>query len=148
FPYLGEHRRLLIMFDAAKAAFMSGYLAAKQSAQKQLGDMYKESDYPTPDELDSRIGCELEVMPLPDAKDFRVALGEADEAASARRSKPTSTPTLRRRCARYGSAYTMRCRRWRRAWSCTSPATARASRPNIRFGTRWSATFAISSSCC
>ncbi|HXE51206.1 MAG TPA: hypothetical protein VN663_22705 [Ramlibacter sp.] len=80
FPYMAEHKRLAIMFDLAKEAFLEGFAAAKGSAKVSLGDLYREDEYPTADDLAGRIGCAVNVWPLPDAGDFRVDLGNAEEA--------------------------------------------------------------------
>lgn len=80
FPYMAEQRRLAIMFDLARDAFVAGFVAAKESAKTSLGDLYREADYPAPDDLAGRIACAVSVMPLPSAGDFRVALGDAEEA--------------------------------------------------------------------
>lgn len=80
FPYMAEHRRLAIMFDLAKEAFMEGFAAAQASAKVSLGDLYRETDYPAPDDLSGRISTTLDVLPLPSAADFRVTLGAAEEA--------------------------------------------------------------------
>jgi hypothetical protein len=80
FPYMAEHKRLGIMFDQAKEQFLNGYIAAQASAKTQLGDLYRDGDYPTEDDLAGRISCEVTVWPLPDAADFRVELGNDEEA--------------------------------------------------------------------
>lgn len=77
--YTAEHRRLAIMFGQAKEQFLSGYTAAQASAQRTLGDLYNTNDYPTQGDLEGRISCEVSIIPLPDAADFRVELGDAEE---------------------------------------------------------------------
>lgn len=79
FAYMGEHRRLGVLFEGAKHAFMEGYDGARAKAPEVLGDLYRAEDYPSADEVDQRIGFDLQVMPMPDAADFRVTLGEAEE---------------------------------------------------------------------
>jgi hypothetical protein len=80
FAYMEQHRKLLAAFETAKADFLQGYDFARKAAQRDLGTLFQASDYPDQDALADRIGAELQVMPLPDAKDFRVALGDAEEA--------------------------------------------------------------------
>lgn len=80
FPYMGEHKRLARLFETAKADFIDGYQAAKANARERLGDLYREDDYPKTGELDDRIGLALNVFPVPDAADFRVTLGNEEEA--------------------------------------------------------------------
>lgn len=80
FPYMGEHRRLALLFDIERDKFVAGFAEAKEAARKRLGDLYRDDDYPAADDLAGRIGCAINVMPLPDAKDFRVTLGDTEEA--------------------------------------------------------------------
>jgi hypothetical protein len=80
FPYMAEHKRLSIMFEQAREQFLNGYVAAQASAKTQLGDLYRDEDYPTEDDLAGRISCDVTVWPLPDAGDFRVELGNDEEA--------------------------------------------------------------------
>jgi len=48
-------------------------------ARSRLGGLFREEDYPLPDELRSKFSFETKVMPLPDAGDFRVALGDEEK---------------------------------------------------------------------
>jgi hypothetical protein len=80
FAYMGEHRRLRIMFDDERARFLTAYESAKAQAKRDLADMYREDDYPEVDALAGRIGVNLDVMPMPEAADFRVSLGSEEEA--------------------------------------------------------------------
>jgi hypothetical protein len=87
FAYMGEHRRLALLFDEAKAAFLRNYGDAQEAAKATLGDLYKDSDYHPLSALEDRIACNVQVMPLPDAEDFRVRLGD-EEAERVRASRP------------------------------------------------------------
>lgn len=80
FPYMAEHRRLALLLDVERDKFIGGFAASKAQAAKDLGDLYREDDYPSAEALRDAIGCELAVMPLPDSQDFRVRLGDAEEA--------------------------------------------------------------------
>lgn len=80
FTYMGEHRRLKILFEKARDDLLAGYEAAKEEAKNNLADLYREEDYPTAEQLARRIGCDINIMPLPDASDFRVTLGDVEEA--------------------------------------------------------------------
>jgi len=48
-------------------------------ARTRLGGLFREEDYPLPDELRSKFSFETKVMPLPDAGDFRVVLGDEEK---------------------------------------------------------------------
>jgi hypothetical protein len=50
-----------------------------EQAKVRLGGLFRPEDYPTPDELRSKFSFETKVMPLPDAGDFRVTLGEEEK---------------------------------------------------------------------
>lgn len=80
FDYMAEHRRLVAVLSAERDKLVASYDAAKEARKSKLGDLYREEDYPDADTLAASIRSEIEVMPLPDASDFRVQLGDAEEA--------------------------------------------------------------------
>jgi len=45
----------------------------------RLGGLFRPGDYPAPDELRSKFSFQTKVIPLPDAGDFRVALGDEEK---------------------------------------------------------------------
>jgi hypothetical protein len=50
-----------------------------EEAKARLGGLFRSADYPAPDELRSKFSFDTKVMPLPDAGDFRVALGDEEK---------------------------------------------------------------------
>lgn len=60
--------------------FMEVYEDSVQQAQILLGDAYNKDDYPSASKLRSRFVWTLNYMPLPDAGDFRVDLGNEAQA--------------------------------------------------------------------
>jgi hypothetical protein len=48
-------------------------------ARGRLGGLFRPEDYPAPDELRRKFSFETKVMPLPDAGDFRVTLGDEEK---------------------------------------------------------------------
>jgi hypothetical protein len=50
-----------------------------EQAKVRLGGLFRPEDYPAPDELRSKFSFETKVMPLPDAGDFRVTLGDEEK---------------------------------------------------------------------
>ncbi|MGB7592956.1 MAG: hypothetical protein WBO19_17110, partial [Terriglobia bacterium] len=50
-----------------------------EEAKVRLGGLFRSEDYPAPDELCSKFSFETKVMPLPDAGDFRVTLGDEEK---------------------------------------------------------------------
>ncbi len=55
------------------------FLTLIEQARMRLGGLFRERDYPTPDELRAKFSFETKVMPLPDAGDFRVGLGDEEK---------------------------------------------------------------------
>jgi len=64
-------------FDAAVASFSAGYSAYVDAAKARLNGMFKAEDYPDPSEIAARFSFGYSIMPMPDADDFRVDVGEA-----------------------------------------------------------------------
>ena len=50
-----------------------------EEAKVRLGGPFRPADYPAPDELSSKFSFGTKVMPLPDAGDFRVSLGDEEK---------------------------------------------------------------------
>lgn len=55
--------------------FLAEYPALREQARFDLNDLFDETDYPHPSVVRNRFTCTFEVMPLPDAADFRVVQG-------------------------------------------------------------------------
>ena len=66
-------------FTGAVDVLARQFLTLIDQARTRLGGLFRESDYPTPDELRAKFSFETKVMPLPDAADFRVALGDEEK---------------------------------------------------------------------
>jgi hypothetical protein len=65
--------------EAGVRAFAAVYPEARRAAQHGLlGKMWDEEDYP--DEIESRFAIKTSLSPVPDARDWRVALGDEDVA--------------------------------------------------------------------
>jgi hypothetical protein len=72
-------RALANRFTPAVEALVSEFNQLVEEAKIRLGGLFRAEDYPGPDELRSKFSFETKVMPLPDAGDFRVALGEEEK---------------------------------------------------------------------
>lgn len=46
-----------------------------------MNGLYKEEDYPSPEEMDNKFGIDLLFFPLPDPSDFRVKASDEEQAA-------------------------------------------------------------------
>jgi hypothetical protein len=72
-------RALSDRFTPAVEALAHQFGQLVEEAKTRLGGLFRPGDYPAPDELRSNFSFETKVMPLPDAGDFRVALGDHEK---------------------------------------------------------------------
>jgi hypothetical protein len=72
-------RELSNRFTPAVDALAREFGNLVEQAKVRLGGLFRPEDYPAPDELRSKFSFETKVMPLPDAGDFRVTLGEEEK---------------------------------------------------------------------
>lgn len=66
-------------FNSAVDTLAGQFLALIAEAHVRLGGLFRERDYPTLQELREKFAFETKVLPLPDAGDFRVALGDEEK---------------------------------------------------------------------
>ncbi len=72
-------RELSNRFSPAVDALAQQFGELVEQAKVRLGGLFRPDDYPTPEELRSKFSFETKVMPLPDAGDFRVTLGDEEK---------------------------------------------------------------------
>ncbi len=60
---------------AATNTFLQSYQWEISQAQAKLGDLFDVTEYPTTDALTTKFGFNLNYIPLPDAGDFRIDVG-------------------------------------------------------------------------
>jgi hypothetical protein len=65
-----------------------------QEARVRLNGLFRETDYPSPAELRSKFSFETKVIPLPDAADFRVLLGDEEKERIKRQITATVEASL------------------------------------------------------
>jgi hypothetical protein len=70
--FSNQFRTIKREFEREAATFTANYATYVDERRKQLGRMFKDSDYPSPTEMRKRFKMDLVVLPLPDAGDFRV----------------------------------------------------------------------------
>lgn len=75
FEYMAEMQTYRSRFEQLYQDFEKRYALARAEAQRTLGPLFSEGDYPTLASLAHKFGFELNVLPLPVADDFRVDLG-------------------------------------------------------------------------
>lgn len=81
FKYHGQITSLQAEFDRLVQQFLDAYDWEVVQAQAKLGTLFHRDEYPTVDSLRDKFGFRLSYIPLPDAGDWRVDMGnEAEEA--------------------------------------------------------------------
>jgi hypothetical protein len=71
-----EERKTTFIAEVDK--FLAQYEALREKAPSFLGDAFNPIDYPTRDKLEKKFGCDVTVLPMPDAKDWRVDVGDRE----------------------------------------------------------------------
>ena len=76
-----EYRKKKAVWDNLVEKFFGGYLQARADAQRLLGNLYNQQDYPIMDDLKRKFKMDLTFLPVPTTGDFRVELadGEIDQ---------------------------------------------------------------------
>jgi hypothetical protein len=64
-------------FEDAVESFLIAYPALMANEAARLGALFNATDYPSVDELRTRFGVRIRTLPMPDARDFRVEMSEA-----------------------------------------------------------------------
>lgn len=67
-------------FETASRVFCGNFEAFKDDSRLRLNGMFRESDYPSASVIASKFRFDFSVMPLPDAKDFRVDMSDEEVA--------------------------------------------------------------------
>ncbi|NKB55093.1 MAG: hypothetical protein GKS00_02050 [Alphaproteobacteria bacterium] len=78
--YTREQRAFKERFQGAAARFRESYPHYVAEARTRLNTLFRADDYPDPADLATRFHYENAFTPLPTADDFRVSLGEVEEA--------------------------------------------------------------------
>lgn len=81
FDYNKAMTELANEFDRLVQAFLDKYQWEINTVQVKLGDLFDPNEYPSVESLHDKFGFRLNYIPLPDAGDFRVDIGQqaADE---------------------------------------------------------------------
>lgn len=78
FPFMEGWRSHTAAFNGAVGALLRRWSVHVAVGQRALGDLASEHDYPSADEVAGRFNASLEVLPVPDADDFRAQVTEAE----------------------------------------------------------------------
>lgn len=68
-----EHR---VAFESAVDGFLAGYDSFVDEARVSLGRMFKESDYPSREDMWDKFAFRVRMLPMPDSADFRADLSD------------------------------------------------------------------------
>lgn len=94
FDHRAKMRALADRFHPAVDSLVNRFTQLIEEARVRLGGLFREADYPHPQELRSRFAFETRVLPLPDAGDFRVALGNEERERVKRQITATVEASL------------------------------------------------------
>ena len=75
-----DYKRKMNRHEAAfhdeQRSLISKYPDAIEARRTELGDMWNEDDYPSEAEISDKFGFDVQIYNVPDARDFRVDLGQ------------------------------------------------------------------------
>lgn len=78
FQYAEKMRKFELDLAAAWQEFIANYPQYIADARQRLNGLFNEEDYPNPSKIHRKFSFKLDVLPLPEASDFRVNLGDAE----------------------------------------------------------------------
>lgn len=78
-PFTNEFRKQKGEWQYLVDDFLNNYDGLRLDAQRVLGQLYNESDYPSQDILAKKFSMDLAIFPVP-STDFRVAIGDEELA--------------------------------------------------------------------
>ena len=73
-----EYRKKKAAWDNLVEEFFGGYLQARADAQRLLGNLYSQQDYPIMGDLKRKFKMDLTFLPVPTIGDFRVELADGE----------------------------------------------------------------------
>lgn len=77
--FAAEFKKFRNQFEEAVKNFEAAYPRLQGEAKKKLGDLYNEDEYPSKSEIKGKFVLDVNYLPLPDVKDFRVQVSEAEK---------------------------------------------------------------------
>jgi hypothetical protein len=78
--YMAYMRKARTDRDELVRVFLAGYDSFVQADRQKLGTLFRSSDYPNRWLVRDRFAFALDVQPVPDGKDFRIAVGKIERA--------------------------------------------------------------------
>lgn len=93
--FSAEIRKMTATFETAVREFETAYPRLQQTAQAALGNLYNPKEYPAPSEISGKFRAETNYMPLPDVKDFRVDVSDAEKKAFVAKMREVENAAMR-----------------------------------------------------
>lgn len=121
--FANEMRKIMSVWDGLVDDFIGEYPDLREEAKLLLNGLFREEDYPEPSALRAKFRADIRFMPVPDAKDWRVDVG--DEALDLLRKEVTQQVAE-------AEASAMR-EAWNRVHAVVSKAVERLSQPDAIF---------------
>jgi len=79
FDYHEQMTGLMTEFYRMADSFCNNYTWEISRAQARLGDLFRREDYPTEESIRSKFSFTISYIPLPDAGDFRIDIGNEQQ---------------------------------------------------------------------
>jgi len=94
-PFMDGWRGRRATFDGAVSHLLRRWHIHCAVGQRALGDLAREYDYPSADEVSAKFRVSLEVFPVPDSDDFRASVSDAEAEEIKQRLEEASVETLK-----------------------------------------------------
>ena len=75
--FMNEFRKEKYEWQMIVNQFLAEYESLKYDAQRLLGNLYSDTDYPSKDEIASKFNMDMAIMPVPSG-DFRVDIADEE----------------------------------------------------------------------
>lgn len=82
-------------FDHAVTEFIREYPALRDQARSKLGELFRETEYPTAARLENAFSCDVSFMPVPSVDDFRVEILDSEKDEFLKRMAEVETNAMR-----------------------------------------------------
>lgn len=92
--YVQKMRQAKDHFEKVVADFIADYPNLVQKAEQNLGDMFKQSDYPSASDMAKKFDFIVTIIPVPDSDDIRLNLNDDDIDRIRRDAQATTEYTI------------------------------------------------------
>jgi len=96
FTYMQKMREYKDKFLAKANGLLAEYPYHREEAKRLLGNLFSETDYPTPDELSMKYAFNVRVQPLPKGSDFRCNIPDEELAEVRQQMEGENSALLKR----------------------------------------------------